>query len=154
MTQVTFIMLGSTSDSNKELIACTLAAQHFRAKRRCLVLCSDQKHAELFDELLWQQPLDAFVPHNLTGEGPANGAPVEVCWADEKLNAKFHSRQVLINLTDTLPKDAHKFKQIIDFVPAAEVPKQAARDRYKQYRASGFQMSTEAASSINEIQNG
>ena len=151
MTQVIFYML--ESDSNKELVTCMLAAKNFRAKRRCLVLCSDKQSAEQFDELLWQQPMDAFVPHNLTGEGPANGAPVEISWANDS-NGRHQARQVLINLTDTLPNDGQKYKQIIDFVPAAEQSKQAARDRYKQYRASGFQMSTEAASSINEIHNG
>lgn len=154
MTQVTFYMLEAASDSSKELLACMLAAQLFRTKRRCLVLCSDQKSAENFDELLWRQPMDAFVPHNLTGEGPANGAPVEISWVDEKQITNSQSRQVLINLTDALPEDGQKFRQIIDFVPAVEETKQAARDRYKQYRASGFQMSTAAASSINEIQNG
>lgn len=154
MTQVIFYMLEKTSVSDKELLVCMLAAQFFRAKRRCLVLCADQKSAEQLDELLWQQPMDAFVPHNLTGEGPANGAPVEISWVDDKENANYQSRQVLINLTDTLPQDGRKFRQIIDFVPAAVQAKQAARERYKQYRASGFQMSTEAASSINETQNG
>ena len=142
------------SDTDKGLIVCMLAARYFRAKRRCLVLCSDQNSAEEFDELLWQQPMDAFVPHNLTGEGPANGAPIEISWANDSNNGKHYSRQVLINLTDALPEDGQKFRQIVDFVPAAEQAKQAARERYKQYRALGFQMSTEAASSINEIQNG
>ena len=154
MTQVIFYKLEAESVSEQWLLACRLAAQYFRAKRRCLVLFSDQKSAEEFDELLWQQPMDAFVPHNLTGEGPTNGAPVEISWTGDNENTNYNSRQVLINLTDALPEECQKFRQIVDFVPVAEQAKQAARDRYKQYRASGFQMSTEAASSINETQNG
>ena len=132
------------------LSACELAARCFRQKKRCLVMCADQVAAEAFDNLLWQQPLNAFVPHNLTGEGPAGGAPVEITWP----NNGYANRPILINLSDQMPQNGQKFRQIYDFVPAAEDAKQLARERYKHYRAAGFQMSTEAANSINEKQDG
>ncbi len=164
MTQVTFYTLeeapdektsdNSMASSDRALLACMLAAKYYRAKNRCVVICATQKEAEEFDELLWQRPMDAFVPHNLSGEGPANGAPVEISWKALEDTVKPFSRPILINLSESLPKDGQKFRQIVDFVPASEHAKQGARDRYKQYRASGFQMNTEAASSINEIQNG
>ncbi|WJG10080.1 DNA polymerase III subunit chi [Aliiglaciecola sp. LCG003] len=152
MTDVTFYMLEEPDAQHPAhwLIACEIAAQCFRTKRRCLVLCDDQAGAEAFDELLWQQPLDGFVPHNLTGEGPKGGAPVEICW-QQPLPA---GRPVLINLSKSLPQNANRFKQILDFVPAEDTAKQQARDRYKHYRAAGLTMHTQPASNIYEKQDG
>lgn len=107
------------------------------------------KQAEQFDELLWQLPNDAFVPHNLTGEGPLGGAPVEICWQ----TPNQFNRSVLINLAENIPDFHQRFRQVIDFVPAKEQLKPLARERYKQYRAAGCQLDTLAASSINETQN-
>ncbi len=152
MTQVTFYLIeqqAQDSDPRWDL-ACQLAAQCYQNRRRCLVLCDDQQQAEAFDELLWQQPDNRFVPHNLSGEGPANGTPVEISWQDQAVRGK----PVLINLKNSLPPHGQHFQVIYDFVPAEEQAKQAARERYKQYRAAGFSLDTVAANSINETTNG
>lgn len=130
--------------------ACEIAAQCFRNKRRCLVLCNDQTQAEAFDDLLWKRPLDGFIPHNLVGEGPNGGAPVEISWQQ----TATQSRPVLINLADNMPSSLQGLKQVFDFVPVDETAKQQARERYKQYRAARFNMNSLSASSIYENQNG
>ncbi|OZB37528.1 MAG: DNA polymerase III subunit chi, partial [Alishewanella sp. 34-51-39] len=104
-----------------------------RAKQRVFVYTADQQSAELLDELLWQFEPDSFVPHNLAGEGPQRGAPVEIGWQAPKA-----SRQVLINLADQVPDFARRFNQIIEFVPAEPTLKAQARERYKQYRQAGI----------------
>lgn len=143
MANVTFLLLEQDGEQQRLLHACKLAAQHYRNRQRVLVRCNDKPGAEAFDELLWQQPSDAFVPHNLTGEGPANGAPVEIAWQ----TASVANRPILINLTDTMPEDAGRFRQIFDFVPNEADLKQQARERYKHYRAAGHQLATQAANS-------
>ncbi len=150
MTQVTFFLIEG-EDANTSLPAqlswaCELAAQCYRKRQRCLVWCESKEAAEQFDEFLWQQPVDGFVPHNLTGEGPANGAPVEICW---QAPVQF-SRPILINLCPEIPQSGQRFKLIYDFVPAQDDLKQQARERYKHYRAAGYQMDTRPAGSINE----
>ena len=132
-------------------LACQLAASSFRNKQACLVLCQSQAQAEAFDELLWQRPAEAFIPHNLTGEGPPKGTPVEVSWVGARPGS---GKPVLINLADELPNDHQRFRKIFDFVPAAEQPKQQARERYKQYRGAGHQLDTRPASSLNEKSDG
>ncbi|MFA3791858.1 DNA polymerase III subunit chi [Aliiglaciecola sp. SL4] len=152
MTDVTFYMLEKADEEHPAhwLTACELAAKSYRNKRRCLIICDDKKAAEAFDELLWQQPLDAFVPHNLSGEGPNGGAPVEISW---QVNNSAN-RPVVINLGSKVPSDTQRCKQIFDFVPTEETAKQQARERYKQYRAAGLTMHNLPASSINENQHG
>ena len=152
MSRVSFYLLDVEADKSSSqpahlVLACQLAARCFRSKQRCLVFCQDKALAEQFDELLWQLPNDSFVPHNLVGEGPVGGAPVEISW---QIPAQFN-RPVLINLALNMPEFHQRFGQIYDFVPAQEQLKQQARDRYKHYRAAGHQLDTLPASSINEI---
>ncbi|GGW51838.1 DNA polymerase III subunit chi [Alishewanella tabrizica] len=113
--------------------ACQLCADLYRAKQRVFVYVANQQQAELIDDLLWQFDPDSFVPHNLSGEGPARGAPIEIGW-----QAPRQSRQVLINLTDNMPEFARRFASVIEFVPAEAALKAQARERYKQYRQAGI----------------
>ena len=153
MSHVRFYLLDETQQVNQQpahfALACLLATRSYRQKQKCLVFCENQQQAEQFDELLWQLPNDAFVPHNLTGEGPVGGAPVEICW---QTPSQFN-RPVLINLAETIPEFHQRFRQVIDFVPADEQQKLQARERYKHYRAAGNQLDTLPASSINETEN-
>lgn len=122
-------------------VACDVAARFYRQRKWVWVFCQDQKQAELFDQKLWERPVDSFIAHNLVGEGPAKGAPVEIGWEPPSTI----NRPILINLSDSFPQFADRFQQVIDFVPVLEEEKQKARDRYKQYRIAGFQMQTQAA---------
>ncbi|MDX5406274.1 MAG: DNA polymerase III subunit chi [Chromatiaceae bacterium] len=114
-------------------LACQLCADLYRARQRVFVYTASQQQAEAFDELLWQFDAERFVPHNLAGEGPKHGAPVEISWLPPRQN-----RQVLINLADTVPAFANRFSQIIEFVPVAEHDKALARARFKHYRQLGL----------------
>ncbi|WP_340678597.1 DNA polymerase III subunit chi [Paraglaciecola sp.] len=150
MAKVSFYLLDKQATSPTEpaqfSLACLVAARCFRQKQKCVVFCQNKQQAELFDELLWQLPTNSFVPHNLAGEGPPGGAPVEIHWQAPQ---QF-PRAVLINLAEQLPEFHARFKQIYDFVPAEESLKLLARERYKHYRAAGHQLDTQAASSIEE----
>lgn len=118
-------------------LACRLCADLYRAKQRVFVYTADQQKAEAFDELLWQFDAERFVPHNLSGEGPKYGAPVEIGWQAPRQN-----RTVLINLTSEVPAFISRFSQVIEFVPSAEADKVQARERFKQYRQQGINPQT------------
>ncbi len=122
-------------------LACQLCADLYRAGQRVLVFCENQQDAELLDEVLWQFDAERFVPHNLAGEGPQRGAPIEISWQTPK-----SSRQVLVNLTASISTFANRFVQIIEFVPVAEAQKTAAREKYKHYRQLGVTPETINAS--------
>jgi DNA polymerase-3 subunit chi len=119
------------SDPNAALLkrACALSAELYQQGLRVFVATSDVKTAEQLDELMWQLPSDQFIPHNLQGEGPHYGAPIEIGHQPPQTR-----RQVLINLCHPMPPFAVKFTQIIDFIPNAPEQKQQARERFHQYR--------------------
>lgn len=143
-TKVTFYLLDNIveqkSHTNNALIqsslfccACEQAAYYYRQQQKVFIYTIDQNQAHDVDEILWSFEADSFVPHNLMGEGPSYGSPVEISW-----QAPTNRRAVLINLTNTAPNFATQFRQIIDFVPTEEGLKQQARSRYRQYQQLGF----------------
>ncbi len=117
--------------------ACMLAQHLYLQNERVFVLAEDQAQAEALDELLFAFEADSFVPHNLVGEGPQGGAPVEIGWQAPKTR-----RSVLINLCDQAPSFALQSRLIVDLVPNDEELKVQARERFKQYRAQGHALTT------------
>ena len=140
MPQVMFYQLAATAKSAAER-ACDLVADAYANKQKVAVMCESQSLAEDVDELLWQLPAKRFVPHNLYGEGPPSGTPVEICWEISQLAR----RPLVVNLGDTMLPNPQQYQRIIDFVPADDAEKQAARVRYKKYQQAGCNMQFTAA---------
>ena len=124
--------------------ACLQASHFYRQNQRVFIYTQDQTQAEQIDELLWAFESDSFVPHNLVGEGPKQGAPVEISYQPPR-----GRRPVLINLTETMPTFANQFQFVVDFVPSDETLKQLARERFKTCRQWGFQVDNQPVKAIN-----
>nr|CDS56274.1 DNA polymerase III, chi subunit [Serratia symbiotica] len=143
MKQATFYLLEHDRPtgtlSAHEAVACAVAAERWRSGKRLLIACESQEQAQRLDEALWQREPHTFVPHNLAGEGPNSGAPVELCWPGKRGNAP---RDLLIALQPQFADFATAFHQVVDFVPYEDTLKQLARDRYKAYRSVGFHLTT------------
>jgi DNA polymerase-3 subunit chi len=144
-SQVSFYLLENKQASATQphaeqavlIAACQQASQFYRQQQKVFIFTENQAQGELIDELLWSFEADSFVAHNLPGEGPNYGSPVEISWFEPK-----NRRPILINLTSTVPHFAHKFSHIVDFVPTDETLKQQARERFKQYRQAQFVIET------------
>lgn len=150
MTQVLFYLmpqqvnptLNTATQAFDEVyaLACKLAQQAFIKQQWVYIHCQDKQQAHNIDELLWQFEPSAFVPHNLKGEGPMTGAPVEIGF--DRLGPN-KSRQLLLNLADQTPPFAVNFGHIIDFVANDAQHKAVARERYRQYRGLGVELTTQ-----------
>jgi DNA polymerase-3 subunit chi len=146
-TQVMFYLLPEEDKTDASEIntssviyhACLQASYFYRQNQRVFIYTRDQLSAEQVDEMLWAFDSDSFVPHNLSGEGPKQGAAVEISH-----QAPRGRRPVLINLTNTVPDFASQFNLIVDFVPDDEALKQLARERFKACRQLGFQVDNQA----------
>lgn len=139
-TQVMFYQLNDEPTETNSVLyhACLQASYFYRQNQRVFIYTQDQTQAEQVDELLWAFDSDSFVPHNLIGEGPKQGAAVEIGTQMPK-----GRRPVLINLTTTVPEFANQFQFIIDFVPSDEELKQQARERFKTCRQWGFKVNNQ-----------
>lgn len=140
MKQVQFYVL--TQDNIYEQ-ACDLAAKAWRLGKRVLIACETEQQAFEIDERLWAREPDSFVPHNLSGEVTQYATPIEISWKGKR-NAQ--RRDLLISLQQAIPEYVASFTQVIEFVPIQETEKAQARERYKQYRQMGWQLSTETIS--------
>ncbi|AKZ65834.1 DNA polymerase III subunit chi [Candidatus Palibaumannia cicadellinicola] len=120
-----------------ERLACYLAILKWRAGKRILIACVHNKQARKLDDALWAYTPTVFIPHNIVGEGPTDGAPVEICWPTRLSPV---NSDLLISLLPTCAKFASFFNEVIDFIPNEESLKQLARTRYKVYRKVGFQL--------------
>ena len=138
--QVQFYVL--TQDNIYEQ-ACDLAAKAWRLGKRVLIACETEQQAFEIDERLWAREPDSFVPHNLSGEVTQYATPIEISWKGKR-NAQ--RRDLLISLQQAIPEYVASFTQVIEFVPIQETEKAQARERYKQYRQMGWQLSTETIS--------
>ena len=91
MKKATFYLLETDAQteglSAVEALVCDLAEMRWREGKRVLIACEDEQQAIRLDEALWQRPANAFVPHNLAGEGPKYGAPVELAAAAPRQRA-------------------------------------------------------------------
>nr|WP_086937690.1 DNA polymerase III subunit chi [Thaumasiovibrio occultus] len=139
MSHATFMLLEEGQTPAK--VACDIAADYYQQGQRVYILTEEMTQAEVIDNLLWQRDSEAFVPHNLLGEGPRGGAPVEIGWQYRRHSGH---RSVLINLANNAANFAVAFAQVVDFVPYEENLKLIARERYKQYRQAGIQLQTQA----------
>lgn len=140
MKQVQFYLLSQDDISAVEIQACELAASAWRLGKKVLIACETEQQALNIDEMLWTREPDSFVPHNLSGEMTGYPTPIEISWKGKR-NAQ--RRDLLISLQQEIPDFVASFNQVIDFVPVAETAKAQARERYKQYRQMGWQLSTE-----------
>lgn len=137
MKQVQFYVL--TQDNIYEH-TCDLASKAWRLGKRVLIACETEQQAFEIDERLWAREPDSFVPHNLSGEVTQYATPIEISWKGKR-NAQ--RRDLLISLQQAIPEYVASFMQVIEFVPIHEADKTQARERYKQYRQMGWQLSTE-----------
>lgn len=139
MAQGVFYVLDGLDEQQQLQFFCERIAQAWREYRSVRVWCADQAAAEQLDEALWQAPSDAFVPHNLAGEGPPQGAPVELCWPQAQ--APTRRTAAVVNLMAEVPEwQGARF--IIERVPSVEDARQQARERYKTYRNQGVALQT------------
>lgn len=143
MKQATFFLLDAPNSggelSPQETLACLVAVESYRMGKRVLIACEDQRQAERLDDALWQRDPSRFVPHNLAGEGPRFGAPIELSWSGRNGNTP---RDLLISLMPEFTDFATAFHEVLDFVPYEDSLKQLARERYKAYRSMGFSLAT------------
>lgn len=134
--RVDFYLLTSEEPEAIWLLTCRLIEKAYQRGHRVFVHCKDQHDAEHLDELLWTYKDDSFIPHNLQGEGPEPPPTVQIGFDKEPRGFN----DILINMSDSIPTYATRFKRVIELVAASEEAKALSRDNYREYRAKGCQL--------------
>ena len=137
MPEATFYQLPDTlQDKAQQLTAiCRVIQKIYQVAGGAGILCASQKATEELDRLLWVFNQGSFIPHMI--------APTEepVCLGIELKHMPAH--KVLILTLDTLPAELlnnPSFTRLVDFIPPDTAAVTAARKRYRQFKALGYQM--------------
>ena len=117
------------------LLVCELAKKAYAASQPALVLARDMAQAEELDDLLWAFDPDEYLPHQIAGaEEDEDETPVLIA-APETDPA---SRPLVINLRDDVW--LQPCERILEVVPADPAAREPLRERWKQYKALGFEL--------------
>ncbi|KRG69642.1 DNA polymerase III subunit chi [Pseudoxanthomonas dokdonensis] len=116
-------------------LVCELARKSYDAGLWTLILVRDDAQAEELDELLWAFDDDAYVPHQVAGTDEEDElTPVLIAPPQVDVPA----RALVINLRDEAFAGA--CERVLEVVPADESARGPLRERWKQYKASGFEV--------------
>lgn len=138
LTRVDFYLLENEPLLTPWSVACRLLEKAYHRGHRVFVYCANKQDAEHLDELLWTFKEDAFIPHNLQGEGPEPPPPVQIGFAEEPKGFS----DILLNMNITIPAYYTKFRRIIEIVDTKDDTKQHSREHYRTYREKGFDLHT------------
>jgi len=115
------------------LLVCELAKKAFAGEQPTLILVRSREQAEALDERLWEFDENAFIPHQIVGDGEDDAitavliVPPDVATPD---------RPLVINLRDECAPGL--FERVLEVVPADEAERLGSRERWKTYKAAGF----------------
>ena len=115
------------------LLVCELAKKAHARGLPMLVLARDAAQAERLDDLLWSFEPDAFIPHQIAGED-VEEEEADVLIAPPEVDAPL--RALVLNLRDAAVEGT--FQRVLEVVPADDSAREPLRERWKQYKARGF----------------
>lgn len=136
--QVDFYLVKDDAQDAALKVTCRLIEKAYLRNHRVFVYCNNQQEAEELDELLWTFRDDSFIPHNLQGEGPEPPPPIQIGF---KNNAQGF-RDILINLSSTIPQFVSQFRRVLEVVAHDEESKEICREHYREYRKKSYKLNT------------
>lgn len=144
MPKIDFYILPFAIETQVFQFACRLAEKAYQQQHRIYFYMQDKKTAEQLDEMLWTWRDESFLPHNLVGEGPDTAPPIQIGFDQ----IPTHQRDILINLSQTLPAQHAQFKRILEIIPHHETDQANARERYRFYREQNYALQTHKPTQI------
>ena len=117
-------------------LVCELVRKAYDGELWTLVLARNDAQAELLDDLLWDMGEDAYIPHQIAGmDDEDDVTPVLIATPD--VDAPV--RALVINLRDDVAPAG--FERVLEVVPADDSAREPLRERWRQYKAAGLEVS-------------
>ena len=117
------------------LLVCELAKRAFAAEQPTLILVRSREQAELLDEKLWEFDDDAFIPHQIAGDGDDDAITAVLIVPPD---VQTPDRALVINLRDDCAPGL--FERVLEVVPADDSQRAGSRERWKTYKQAGFEV--------------
>jgi DNA polymerase III subunit chi len=116
------------------LLVCELAKRAFESGQPTLILTRSLDEAERLDEKLWEFDENAFIPHQIAGDDDDAITPVLIVPPD----TATAERTLVINLREDCAPGL--FERVLEVVAADENERLGSRNRWKTYKAAGFEV--------------
>ena len=130
MTKIDFYEL-DPERHNRDRIVCQLCQKAYESGQHTLLLTRSPEQSSHLDRQLWIFEEDSFIPHDMQDSGDFE-APILIHNEPEPKG----NRQLLINLTSTIPDYFAQFERVIELV--TDDNKAQAREHYHYYRERGY----------------
>jgi DNA polymerase-3 subunit chi len=138
VSRVDFYVLSQDGPDARLRIACRLVEKAYDQNIRVYVQTSSFADAQRLDDMLWTFNDRSFIPHEVMQGNAATHERV-MALLGEAPPPSSH-RQLLINLTNSLPADIESFDRIAEIVDVDPENKRLSRERYKAYRERGCEL--------------
>ncbi len=130
MTRIDFYQLDAARH-HPDQVVCQLCQKAYDNRQLTLLLTRDRQHSEHLDKKLWTFADDSFVPHDAE---EVEGLVTPILIHDDP--QPHGDRQLLINLSSTIPPYFAQFERVIELV--TEDNKAHAREHYSYYKERGY----------------
>jgi DNA polymerase III subunit chi len=139
MPEVTFYILPSQSQQERQTFACKLIEKIWRSGEFCFVLTDSEQQSKLIDDSLWTFRPGSFVPH----QAYINKVPdiVQTILIGHT-NIPADWQKIIVNLSSGLPEITDKCERVLEILDNSEETKQAGRLRYRHYTQAGITIKT------------
>lgn len=117
------------------LLVCELAKRAFASEQPTLILTRSRAEAELLDEKLWEFDENAFLPHQIVGDGDDDAITAILIVPPDATTA---DRALVINLRDECAPGL--FERVLEVIPADDAERLGSRERWKTYKQAGFEV--------------
>lgn len=134
MTRIDFYVLPGSEPRPRLVTACRLAEKAYRLGHRLYIQTASAGDEALLDDLLWTFRQHSFIPHARWQGADDPDIPVLLGHGAPPL----FLHELLIHLADPIPDAFDRFARVAEIVNADETTREAARRRYRFYRARGL----------------
>lgn len=138
MPRIDFYILTTDGTTSRLAFACQMIEKAYRNHHRIFVHTDQSAVGHALDELLWTYRADSFLPHHIQGDGPKPAPPIQIGIQTQETS----ERDILVNLSDTIPSFFTQFSRVIEIVSSDEATQSTKREHYRQYRAQGHNITT------------
>ena len=114
---------------------CRLIRKARAAGCRIIVFDNDRTQLDLLNEALWTFSESDFLPHVLFNDPLMKQTPI-ILTEDDLANFPHH--ELLINLTQRVPRDFSRFERVIEIISSETQDTLAGRERYRHYQQQGL----------------
>ena len=130
MTRIDFYQLNPARHRYDQVV-CQLCQKAYDSQQLTLLLTRDPQQSQHLDQKLWTFRDDSFLPHD---SEEAEGLVTPILIHDNPDPGS--DRQLLINLSSTVPIYFAQFERVIELV--TDENRQQAREHYSFYKERGY----------------